>query len=180
MAHEGYHAQDNATLAPFISQTIGALENEIPSGQPVTTLLVTYASVLLADEANANLSGWNAAVGTLPQAKFGQKAGPTAADLSAIATESVRIGISNARPVQGCPQPLRVTGLMLRPSLGAAWLAWKIWPPVGFCAEPLAVAGPPSQRAALPAWRPRRPSLQLRTSGPLPARSPVNEIGTHP
>jgi hypothetical protein len=82
LAHEGYHAQDNATLAPFISQTIGALENEIPSGQPVTTLLVTYASVLLADEANANLSGWNAAVGTLPQAKFGQKAGPTAADLS--------------------------------------------------------------------------------------------------
>ena len=75
---------------------------------------------------------------------------------------------------------LRVTGLMLRPSLGAAWLAWKIWPPVGFCAEPLAVAGPPSQRAAPPAWRPRRPSLQLRTSGPLPARSPVNEIGTYP
>ena len=61
---------------------------------------------------------------------------------------------------------LRVTSLMLRPSLGAAWLAWKIWPPVGFCAEPLAVAGPPSQRAAPPAWRPRRPSLQLRTSGP--------------
>ena len=37
-----------------------------------------------------------------------------------------RIGISNAGPVQGCPQPLRVTGLMLRPSLGAAWLAWAI------------------------------------------------------
>ena len=81
-----------------------------------------------------------------------------------------RIGISNARPVQGCPQPFCVTSLMLRPSLGAAWLAWKIWPPVGFGAEPLAVAGPPSQRAAPPAWRPRRPSLQLRTSGPLPAR----------
>jgi hypothetical protein len=75
---------------------------------------------------------------------------------------------------------LRVTSLLLRPSLGAAWLAWKIWPPVGFGAEPLAVAGPPSQRAAPPAWRPRRPSLQLRTSGPLPARSPVNEIGAHP
>src|SRR5271167_511099 len=25
---------------------------------------------------------------------------------------------------------LRVTGLMLRPSLGAAWLAWQIGPPV--------------------------------------------------
>jgi hypothetical protein len=62
---------------------------------------------------------------------------------------------------------LRVTSLMWRPSLGAAWLAWKIWPPVGFCAEFSAVVGPPSQRAAPPAWRPRRPSLQLRTSGPL-------------
>ena len=82
-----------------------------------------------------------------------------------------RIGISNARPVQGCPHNLRVTSLMLRPSLGAAWLAWKIWPPVGFGAEPLAVAGPPSQRAAPPAWRPRRPSLQLRTRL-WPARSP--------
>jgi hypothetical protein len=39
-----------------------------------------------------------------------------------------RIGISNARPVQGCPQPcLSVTSLRLRPSLGAAWLAWAIW-----------------------------------------------------
>src|SRR5271167_1624798 len=75
---------------------------------------------------------------------------------------------------------LRVTGLMLRPSLGAAWLAWQIGPPVGFGAEPSAVAGPPSQRAAPPAWRPLRPSLELRTSGPLPARSPVNEIGTYP
>ena len=55
---------------------------------------------------------------------------------------------------------LRVTSLMLRPSLGAAWLAWQIGTPVGFCAEPLAVAGLPSQRAAPPAWRPRRPSLQ--------------------
>src|SRR5271169_3732760 len=54
---------------------------------------------------------------------------------------------------------LRVTGLMLRPSLGAAWLAWQIGPPVGFGAEPSAVAGPPSQRAAPPAWRPLRPSL---------------------
>src|SRR5271168_2880003 len=75
---------------------------------------------------------------------------------------------------------LRVTGLMLPPSLGAAWLAWQIGPPVGFGAEPSAVAGPPSQRAAPPAWRPLRPSLELRTSGPLPARSPVNEIGTYP
>jgi type I restriction enzyme R subunit len=65
----------------------------------------------------------------------------------------------------------RVTGLMLPPSLGALWLAWQIGPPAGFGAEPLAVAGPPSQRSAPPAWRPRRPSLQLRTSGPLPARS---------
>jgi len=65
---------------------------------------------------------------------------------------------------------LRVTSLMWRPSLAAAWLAWKIWPPVGFGAEPLAVAGPPSQRAAPPAWRPRRPSLPLRTSGPLAPR----------
>src|SRR5271168_4142379 len=69
---------------------------------------------------------------------------------------------------------------MLPPSLGAAWLAWQIGPPVGFGAEPSAVAGPPSQRAAPPAWRPLRPSLELRTSGPLPARSPVNEIGTYP
>src|SRR5271169_2899052 len=75
---------------------------------------------------------------------------------------------------------LRVTSLMLRPSLGAACLAWQIGPPVGFGAEPSAVAGPPSQRAAPPAWRPLRPSLELRTSGPLPARSPVNEIGTYP
>jgi hypothetical protein len=86
---------------------------------------------------------------------------PAMGDRSAAnAAGSKRIGISNARPVQGCPQPFCVTSLMLRPSLGAAWLAWKIWPPVGFCAEPLAVAGPPSQRAAPPAWRPRRPSLQ--------------------
>ena len=49
---------------------------------------------------------------------------------------------------------------MLPPSLRAAWLAWKIWPPVGFGAEHLAVAGPPSQRAAPPAWRPLRPSLE--------------------
>jgi hypothetical protein len=47
---------------------------------------------------------------------------------------------------------LRVTSLRLRPSLGAAWLAWKIWPPVAFGAEPLAVAGPASQRG-----EPRRP-----------------------
>jgi hypothetical protein len=42
--------------------------------------------------------------------------------------------------------------------------------------EPLAVAGPPRQRAAPPAWRPRRPALQLRTSGPLPARSAAASI----
>jgi peptidoglycan/LPS O-acetylase OafA/YrhL len=98
-----------------------------------------------------------------------------------VSEHPLRIGISNARPVQGCPQHnLRVTSLMLRPSLGAAWLAWQIGPPVGFGAEPLAVAGPPNQRAAPPAWRPRRRSLELRTSRPLPARSPVYEIGTHP
>ncbi len=39
---------------------------------------------------------------------------------------------------------------MLRPSLGAAWRAWKVWPPVGFGAEPLAVA-------AHQASEPRRP-----------------------
>src|SRR5208282_6049198 len=61
---------------------------------------------------------------------------------------------------------LRVTGLMLRPSLGAAWLAWQIGPPVGFGAEPSAVAGPPSQRAAPPAWRPLRPSLEPGQAGP--------------
>src|SRR5271169_313437 len=75
---------------------------------------------------------------------------------------------------------LRVTGLMLRPSLGAACLAWQIGPPVGFGAEPSAVAGPPSQRAAPPAWRPLRPSLELRTSGPRPPPSPAHGIATHP
>src|SRR5271168_3245986 len=44
---------------------------------------------------------------------------------------------------------LRVTGLMLRPSLGAAWLAWQIGPPVGFGAEPSAVAGPASRAARM-------------------------------
>src|SRR5271163_1981148 len=57
---------------------------------------------------------------------------------------------------------LRVTGLMLRPSLGAAWLAWQIGPPVGFGAEPSAVAGPPSQRAAPPATLLAPPSLSFR------------------
>jgi len=54
--------------------------------------------------------------------------------------DQVRIGISNARPVQGCPPPLlRVTSLMLRPSLGAAWPAWQIGPPVRLCAGPPAI-----------------------------------------
>src|SRR5271155_3483411 len=44
---------------------------------------------------------------------------------------------------------LRVTSLMLRPSLGAAWLAWQIGPPVGFGAEPSAVAGPASRAARM-------------------------------
>jgi hypothetical protein len=52
---------------------------------------------------------------------------------------------------------------MLRPSLEAAWLAWQIGPPVGFGAQPSAVAGPPSQRAAPPAWRPRQ-GLQVETA----------------
>jgi transposase len=94
---------------------------------------------------------------------------------------AIWIGVSNARPVQGCPPPLlRVTGLFLRPSLGAAWLAWKIWPPVGFGAEPSAVAGPPSQRAAPPATHPLCRSLELRTSGPRPPPSPAHGIATHP
>src|SRR5271167_2712375 len=57
---------------------------------------------------------------------------------------------------------LRVTSLMLRPSLGAACLAWQIGPPVGFGAEPSAVAGPPSQRAAPPATLLAPPSLSFR------------------
>src|SRR5271163_527388 len=61
---------------------------------------------------------------------------------------------------------LRVTGLMLRPSLGAAWLAWQIGPPVGFCAEP---HKPPTL-----------PRARSGTSGPLPAPSPGNGIATHP
>jgi hypothetical protein len=34
---------------------------------------------------------------------------------------------------------LRVTSLMLRPSLGAAWPAWQIGPPVRLCAGPPAI-----------------------------------------
>jgi hypothetical protein len=37
--------------------------------------------------------------------------------------------------------PVRLTGLMLSPSLGAAWFAWQIGPPVGFCAEPRPLPG---------------------------------------
>jgi hypothetical protein len=85
----------------------------------------------------------------------------------------MRIGISNARPVQGCPPPLLERN---RPDV-ASKLRGRVaclgyWGRrERFGAEPSAVAGPPSQRAAPPAWRPLRPSLQLRTSGSLPARN---------
>jgi hypothetical protein len=46
---------------------------------------------------------------------------------------------------------MRVTGLMLSPSLGAARLAWQIGPPVCLCGGPPAVDRPPSQCAAPPA-----------------------------
>jgi hypothetical protein len=68
----------------------------------------------------------------------------------------------------------------LRASLWAAWLAWAIWAArrlprraLGRCRA----TKPASQRAAPPAWRSLSPSLEFRTRGPLPARSPVNEIG---
>src|SRR5271167_3595092 len=53
-------------------------------------------------------------------------------------TASWRADRNFKRPVRSksAHHLLRVTGLMLSPSLGAAWFAWQIGPPVGFCAEP--------------------------------------------
>src|SRR5580692_9334962 len=53
-----------------------------------------------------------------------------------------RIGNSNHPSGPSLPTtPVRLTGLMLSPSLGAAWFAWQIGPPVGFCAEPRPLPG---------------------------------------
>src|SRR5271170_5443866 len=83
----------------------------------------------------------------------------------ALNIRNLRIGISNDPCVPVCPPPVGVTGLMLSPSLGAAWFAWAFGPPVGFCAEP---HKPPTL-----------PRARSGTSGPLPAPSPGNGIATH-
>jgi integrase len=44
---------------------------------------------------------------------------------------------------------LRVTNLRLRPSLGAARLTWKIWPPVGFGAHLWPLPGPQSSKTRI-------------------------------
>jgi hypothetical protein len=89
-----------------------------------------------------------------------------------------RIGNSNHPSGPSLPTtPVRLTGLMLSPSLGAAWFAWQIGPPVGFCAEPRPLPGRQISRAAHKP--PTLPRARSGTSGPLPAPSPGNGIATH-
>jgi hypothetical protein len=75
--HEGYHALDASTIASY--QNFGtretqpgtiasALKSAISAGDDVTSLLVTDAQVLMGDEANGNLAGWNAVLSTLVEA----------------------------------------------------------------------------------------------------------------
>jgi Ca2+-binding RTX toxin-like protein len=64
--HEAYHALDAQTLSTYKESVIApALITALQAGTDVTSILVAYAQVLMADEANGNLEGWNALISTL-------------------------------------------------------------------------------------------------------------------
>src|SRR5271170_3289224 len=92
-----------------------------------------------------------------------------------------RIGISNARPVQGCPPPVARN----QPYV-ASKLRGRV-PCLGYSGRRCASAQGPRpltdrrpQRAAPPASHPLCRSLELRTSRPRPPPSPAHGIATHP
>ncbi len=57
----------------------------------------------------------------------------TGGNILVTGTAVPRIGISNDPSGPALPPAVRVTGLVLRPSLGAACSAWEIGAPVGLC-----------------------------------------------
>jgi Ca2+-binding RTX toxin-like protein len=101
LGHEAYHALDAQALSAYRNGVMApALESSLAAGSNVTSLLVSYAQTLMADEANANLEGWNALISTLQL----QKGAPTSSQLISLynATGYAQLIINgNGTPISG-------------------------------------------------------------------------------
>src|ERR1700677_4530081 len=90
--------------------------------------------------------------------------------------DATEIGNSNHPSGPSLPTtPVRLTGLMLSPSLGAAWFAWAIRTASRFLRRAPAVARPPDQRAAPPTNRPRCRALDPGQADPYRLPHPATE-----
>jgi hypothetical protein len=108
IGHEVYHGLDFPTLDSYNNRQTGTvsveLKTEINEGADVTNLLIADANMLMADEANANLQGWNSMISSLGAGAFPNVSSSALASFNSLTGYAAEIintsgqGITDHRP----------------------------------------------------------------------------------